>query len=733
MKKFGLLLVLLAFKICTFQPPLKPLPKGRPLPAIPPKKTIKQLIEEDKTRKRDIYYDAAHLKQLDQKKIQKHAPMLILIDELQEEKIDNQQLFVTASLSYGIKQQIYPILTTASVLKNLLWKMDPWLNALATPPALSGQTELIKILRSFTPQITAQNWRIYDVPNSQFVLLIPNNFTNMFGQNLGIKPLPEITQFLKLPSALNIWLDKKKKIIPFSKKDLQQVFVPKTDNISTHIWDFIVVGHGTDNPPIIANLSPQLINEMFSFFDNQIKTGMVLVLSCYSGGGNRKLLETTQAGVQINHNFILILGSASNNIVNVFYPLDYPYFNLFYNNAAQVQDKGSSFDILWENLAKAKLFSTEESVHGFQNIPQVWFPGGIGFQSINIPDLIFSLGNVLLKTRQEDKEPIDTVGDAVVLIYPAVIDVPLYVYPIRKDRQITLKNWQNIPHIFESNFSGGNVSQLEKLLLLLNTDGLLDIARSNKASKSFYPQFISLNTSSGHIFTDIMVESDFFDENNRQSSGLGVMQFIRDSFFDIGTEGTPKFYFIDRLTGFNDISLLLAASRLMRNAPAKHPLEDYLQNFVGQNITLENITILTNNNNLQFTLYFAIEDTYWQYTSAQAQEDAKTLNWWNFKLMGNVRATYNRDYLKYKTQLVEKPDTINQKSISAVLEEKQRQMLLKKAMELKQSSADQIKKPRPLPAPPTQAPTKAPRPLPAIPSTAAKKAPRPLPIIPTQK
>lgn len=695
-------------------------PKTKPAPARP-RKSIKQLIEEDKARKVESYYDPAHIKSLDQQKTQKHAPMLILIDELQEETINTDQISVTVALSYGIKQQLYPILTTASVLKNLLWKMNP---------ALSKETGIIKTLQAFTPPLTAQNWRIFDVPNTQFVLLVPNNFISMFGQNYGIKPLPEITQFLKMPSALDVWLDKKKKIIPFSKADLQQVFVPKTDNISTLIWDFIIVGHGTDNPPIIANLKPAVINEMFNFFDNQIKTGMVLVLSCYSGGGNRKLLETSQAGVQINHNFILILGSASNNVVNISYPNDYPYFNLFYNNAAQIQDKGSSFDIMWEDLARAKLFSTDSSVHGFQNIPQVWFPGGIGFQSVNIPDLVFSLGNVLLKTRQEDKHPIDTVGDAVVLIYPTVIDVPLYVYPVRQDRPVTLKNWQDTPHIFETNFTKGNFPQLEKIILQLKADGLLDITRSNKASESFYPQFISLDTTRGHIFTDIIVESDYFDESNRQSSGLGVMQFIRDSLLDIGKASAPKFYFIDQLTGFNDISLLLAASRIARNDSAKHPLEAYLQNLVNQNITLENVMIITNNGNLKFRIFFAIQNTYWEYTSDEAQEDAKTLNWWNFKMIGNVRNSYDRDYQKYKTLLITKPESLNQKSITAVLEERQRQILLKKAMELKKNQAATVK--------PALKLTPVTQPNPAIPSATQpspllKPKTMPAPAIPNPK
>ncbi len=94
-------------------------------------------------------------------------------------------------------------------------------------------------------------------------------------------------------------------------------------------------------------------------------------------------------------------------------------------------------------------------------------------------------------------------------------------------------------------------------------------------------------------------------------------------------------------------------------------------------------------------------------------------------MQGNVRSSYDGDYLKYKNLLVQKPESINQKSISAVLEEKQRQILLKKAVEIKQG-----KKPaqlRPLPAPPTST-TKAIRPLPQPP-----KQVRPLPPTPFKK
>ncbi|GMU19315.1 MAG: hypothetical protein AMXMBFR12_05070 [Candidatus Babeliales bacterium] len=709
---------------------LLPVPKStsaRPLPT-PPKKSIGQLIEEDKARKKEVYYDAAHLKSLDQKKIQKHAPMLIIIDQLQGETDKNDNIPMTFELSYGIKRKLYPILTTASVLKNLLIRMNKH------TPHLS---EINKDIQEFTPPITAQDWRIYDVPESQFVLLVPNNFIQIYGTNSGIKPLPEITKLLNTSTNDHLiqWLDKNKKIIPFSKAHLERIFISKTDQGATPIWDFVVAGHGNDNPPIIANLSPQSINEMFNFFDTKIKTGMVLIISCLAGGSNRKLLETTQAGIQINHSFILILSSVANEIINTFYPIDYPYLNLFFNNAAQIQDKGIGFDTLWEDLAKAKIKSTKKSVHGFQNIPQVWFPGGLGFQSANISDLVFPIGNVLLKTHQENNEPILIMGDALVLVYPTVIDVPLFVYPISLSHKLLRKNWQHIPHIFELNFTHHNKKNFEKITgevtvpQLIATTGLSDQDASPRLLDSLYPQFISLNTThSGHLFTEIIVESTLVDEKLKlKGFGAGVIQFIRDAFFDINPSSAPKIYFIDKLTGFNDISLLLAGSRILRNDPNKHYLEHYLQNFVGHNITLENVMILVNNNNIQFTLYFAIFDTYWMYTSTQAQEDAKTLNWWNFKMMGNVRSTYDKDYQKYKNQLVTKPETINQKSISAVLEEKHRQILLKQAAELKQGK--QPTKPRLLPALPTMTTQKTPRPLPTPP---IKKA-RPLPTPPTQK
>lgn len=696
---------------------------ARPLPAIP-KKSIGQLIKEDEARKKQVYYDANHLKSLDQKKIQRHAPMLIIIDQLQDETETTNTIAMTGELAYGIKAKFYPILTTASVLSNLIDRMNKKSN-------LSDQD---KAIQNFTPVITAKDWHIYDVPESQFVLLVPTYFKNLYGSNSGIKPLPNITKLLDGSSNLSLktWLDTNKKIIPFSKADLGKIFSASKDTPSNLIWDFIVTGHGTDNPPIIANLAPTVINDMLYFFDTHIKTGMVLIISCLSGGSNRTLLETTQSGIQINHNFILILNSVANEVSTGIFPKDFAYVTFFFNNAAQIQDKGSSFDTFWEDLAKSKISSEETSVHGFQNIPQVWFPGGIGFQSANIQDLVFPIGNVLLKIHKENNEPILILGDALVLVYPTVIDVPLIVYPIQLKHQLNRKNWGTIPHVFELSFSKNDQQLYSKIISGLIVPRLQALSPSiNEAASrlfdSLYPQFISLNTTrSSHLFSEINVENLSLDETFKLTGvGMGVIQFIRDAFLDVNEHSESRIYFIDKLTGFNDVSLLLEASRLVRNDPNKHFLEDYLQNFVGQNITIENVMILTNNNNVRFSIYFAIADTYWQYTSTQAQEDAKTLNWWNFRMMGNVRSSYDNQYLGFKNKFVQKPDSINQKSISAVLEEKQRQILLKKAAELKQG-----KKPvqlRPLPAPPASTP-KAVRPLPQPPKQA-----RPLPPMPSKK
>jgi hypothetical protein len=715
MKKLLFLLLILTLYSFGFEKP------SRPLPATP-KKSIGELIKDDEARQKQVYYDANNLKSLDQKKIQKHAPMLIIIDQLQDETEKTNTIAMTGELAYGIKAKFYPILTTASVLSNLIGRMNKKSN-------LSDQD---KAIQNFTPVITAKDWHIYDVPESQFVLLVPAYFKNLYGSNSGIKPLPDITKLLDGSSNLSLktWLDTNKKIIPFSKADLGKIFITAKDTPSNLIWDFIVTGHGTDNPPIIANLAPTAINDMFRFFDTRIKTGMVLIISCLSGGSNRTLLETTQSGIQINHNFILILNSVANEVSTGEFPKDFSYATFFFNNAAQIQDKGSSFDIFWEDLAKSKISSGDTSVHGFQNIPQVWFPGGIGFQSADIPDLVFSLGNVALKAAKENNESIPIMGDALVLVHPTVIDVPLEVYPIMVSHDINKKKWEQIPHIFELTFSKNDKQIFSKIVTKLIVPGLENFTGSPDAGKvlldSLYPQFISLNTSgSGHLFEEINVQNIYFGESGTiLGVGLGVIHFIRDAFLDVNQDSQSRIYFIDKLTGFNDVSLLLEASRLARNDPNKHFLEDYLQNFVGQNITLENVMILTNNNNVRFSIYFAIADTYWQYTSTQAQEDAKKLNWWNFRMMGNVRSSYDNQYLGFKNKFVQKPDSINQKSISAVLEEKQRQILLKKAAELKQGKKPV--QPRPLPAPPASTP-KAVRPLPQPPKQA-----RPLPPTPSK-
>ena len=417
-----------------------------------------------------LYYTDANLVNLDNSGQARHAAMKILIDENNSEQADPAKGVLSQELARSLQDESFPVVTSASLLKNLL--------------KATRKNKPESDLKTFMNEagFTSFRWDLYDVPQSQFILLMPKTFSILFqGRNIGLKQLPSLNALIpENAQSQNLadfpykklidWLKQNKKIIPFSPKDFDQIFASKSDK--TPIWDFFVYGHGALQP-IIAGLTPDQFNSMLSFFDKKIKTGTIFVISCYAGGKNRTLLETTEDGVQINHNFIFILGSIADSQVVVYFGQLHANINKFLNNAGFIQDKGTGLTNLLRHLA-SQIWSTYTiSTHGATAFPQVWLPGGYGFQTPNIIEGALTLGSVFLKKHKENNQPIIIENKIITLLYPPIIDVPLYIRPFNY-KEILEKPWTGLSLVFEKDFFHNVDSQRQKEIInQLKTKGIL--------------------------------------------------------------------------------------------------------------------------------------------------------------------------------------------------------------------------------------------------------------------
>ena len=522
-----------------------------------------------------VYYDVQNLKTIDTQGQQRHAAMEIYIDEQDEINPESTSTALTEIISLSLPKKSFPILASAHLIKNILIRSRTYDAAHFHSKDAASKD----IKESFDKaQFVASEWDIYDVPQTQFILLIPKAFTKLYeDNNLGIKKLPSLANLLpaipdkKTESSyqgLIDWLEKNKSIIPFSSKNLNEIFINKKDE-TTPIWDFFIMGHGGFGvpEPAIANLKPAVFNSLLSFFDNEIKTGIIYVVSCFAGGQNRTLLETTKEGVQINHNFIFILGAIGDKPVNTVTEKLDKEIHTFFNNAGFIQDKGTGLNNLLRYLSGFKI--TSSSSHGASGLPQIWLPGGYGFQTFNVLNHFLTIGNVYLKKQKEDKKDIWIENTLAILLYPAFIDVALHIYPAYLGAFVP-KSFKDLTFIYEPQFFENINPQKQKEIIeqlkLENVlprhfEGLPEQAKAadfSNPNQYLYPQFISMKKGkSGAAFSKITVKRESGAKDNIPRT-QGVLQFIRDAFFDPNQEGHVNYY-IDELIGVNDISLTLAA------------------------------------------------------------------------------------------------------------------------------------------------------------------------------
>ncbi len=663
----------------------------------------------------DNYYSSANLTRLTAEGKRKHAPLAIIIDQDDIERPANNGGALTKNFAQILQTAFVPTIVSRSIAYNYFVRRNR--ADKAKDPVFMPENNPVDF----------DQWHAYNLCDSQFFLFVPNHYIQNYKNNLGLNlnRLKDITGLL--PSAPGLETNIIQYVIrlkiasldsppfsldspPFSIENLRTILTttssgnkqPTKAELEQQnklpIWDIILHGHGSAGGSI-GGLPPEKIQELLNFFNNELPVGLFYIRSCCSGGENLNLLEFDTAvsnKVLRNLNYIVIVSSITDRSTwftckgqtnELFYKL--------YSNAARLQGKGESLDTLLNDLSD--LYRHPDSPHGSSNIPQVWLPGGLGFQTYKINEKVQILGNVKIKKHEDEKSQIVLPNSSMVaLIYAKSINIPLKVWPheIRMKGSYTYinvhdevyrlrKEWGQVRNVAEllsyyspydlkntvtqrpSSYPGlihilaklpsvpiltKQTSEWEKLSLKRAFQEVAD-----NAVMLLYPEFISMLR--GNLTTQYFNKIELEPPVGKERELTGVMHFIRDAFFDIEDRSTTKTFLIEELIGNNDISALLELSRLANNVAYPQPLEAKLGNSIGKQIRLKKVIITTDEDNAHLDFIFG--DTAWSFSFKPTKQMTSYL--WNFKQTD--AGSHYHDFIKKNPR----PEKIDQKPISEIL------------------------------------------------------------------
>lgn len=647
----------------------------------------------------DHYYDEETIEKLVSQGKQLHAPGFIIFDPEDED----ETLAMASSLKSALYKTEVVIIASTSVLYR----------------ALEAYESKNTTFEYFS--LADYKFDLYQSPQSHFVIFVPKELSELYQRNnhslgLNIKNLKNLSpltieerelgnkKYEKLTNHLkNYPVIKKPSDYSAFINDFSTIFYTKLETTTAVIWDFIITGHGrTSPPPHIAGMPVKEFNQFLTFFDKNLLVGTIIVDTCMAGGTNLNLLEFDEWGVKKNHPYILIITATTDSPVHGDYTGRYNYA---LNVAAWISDKGISLNRLLyviPNISMDRshkpltpiaipnntlsLFIRESSA-----IPQVWLPNGLGFQTYNIDQYVLVINNVMARAAYENKKPIIVENKRVVLLYPPHIKAPLTVTTWKQkmanpqEMNLSLAKdriWSDIPMTTEFTFwKNIALDKHQEITKILRTEYPFIKVESPELSYIF-PQFISMmRGDTTQLIDGVLLAID---------PAQGVMRFIRDAFLDTAERSSLKTFLIENLQGYNDISPLIHLSRTAKGIKEIHPLEKILAIKKDQAILLKDVLISTQFDQGKdiITVAFTVDNTAWQFTYDDLKQLWPQTHLWNFTPKDtNLHNNAIADIKQKLTGSVEIPSLSPQKSISETLQQKQQQILLKKAVEIKRKEA----------------------------------------------
>ncbi|QQR49703.1 hypothetical protein IPF37_02570 [bacterium] len=518
-----------------------------------------------------------------------HAPCIILIEEQnQENKNDADIGAVTTSLGMAVEDAYSAIITSASVLLNMIERIDP--------QASSHNDQRFKDLSFKQGQ-----WRLFSVSETGFFLLIPKKYENLYSlAGFDITKTIEFTNTLPNQSlndytTLKKLLGNKLKKLALNQTTLKKIIVPMTENI---VRDFLIDGHGSTDGSICGT-DPKNIKTFLQHLNfsqkGQSTTGFVGLFSCYSGGKNLnkiELSENNSTNVLDDYNFTLMVFSTNDDVIQETFPKTQAFIRNFFNQTAQFADKGPGLDELMKSFVKFNPHQ-DYSKHGTSNLPQIWLPHGKGFQTFNLGAEIEIINKVQTRIHKENNEPFVIKDKKAVLLYSNNIEIPINIIStqsINKNNRSTKHFWNELP-VGTETFDHLATKQETQTIVQDNTNYPLcsqayeNIVGVRGVNRIFFPIVIPMIRENNILaFNSISLESP--------KSSIGILDFIRSAFFDTANYKRNAYILIKELTGINDIALTLEGLRARKKDPNQSACEIAFRPTAGKKITLKEVFIL---------------------------------------------------------------------------------------------------------------------------------------------
>lgn len=540
------------------------------------------------------YYDLQNLLHVKPTQ-ERHAACMILLDPIGQEKpTPGSSKSITTDLAAAIEAGFFPIITSASLVYNLLSIID-------FPVAQAQLQDKTK-------------WTIRDIPNSSFLLLMPKAWQAVYTQaGLQFQHLTELYAHQVNQAFITTKTLSKEYLQMGSNQSvsfafMRSLFASKEQN-QIITWDFVISGHGGTGIAI-AGIRFDDMHRLLALFDH-IKTGVAYILSCNAGGKNRTLIET-QNQIPIAHQFIMIIGAIAD--IGVRALMTNETIAAFFESAAQFTNKGQALDALLETI------SSTIAKNDIASLPQVWLPGGLGFQTFAIKDRMEVLGNVKVKTHELEHQPLIIAKKAAVLIYPSTISVPVIVNAQEGANAFPARNTKAAPPnftiaidnpAFKNQFFNllvdrlqlfPNLLQLRKSQVLsgLSFAEFVDAYKENMGlialpGPAFWPAFISMPpTILAHHFVSVQLEplATGYTKELYERNPFGVLTFLRDAFIVPTRElEGHKNFLIDTLTGSNDLAILTELDHMKRFATEFKSLQAQIKNITNLPALLAQTTL----------------------------------------------------------------------------------------------------------------------------------------------
>lgn len=386
------------------------------------------------------------------------------------------------------------------------------------------------------------------------------------------------------------------------------------------------------------------------------------------GGENLSLLRAKEDGIALSLNYILMVSSITD--APTFIELNEQLLKNFFLNAALLDNRGTALEQMLKDLLPAE--QQKRNRIFINHIPQVWLPGGFGFQTLKIHDYIETIGLVANRVHEIEDKRFVIKNRHAVLIYPDAINVPV----VAKGTDLnSLKR---------------DIGWGEYLV------GDVDKEHFSKR----YPAFISMAPGDAiHYFNHIKVKSMFdsiadksvanaviaklllIDVGRRffQVDKRGILRFIVDAFIlPLLGRATQKIVLINTLKGHNDLSDMIKQQRGQKGGffEPYNPLEKLL---LPGTVVLNNVVIITKGkfasdehksmflNDVDIS--FVYEDVAWGYHITPGSALTESYGW-NFR---EIDFHEHKEFFdKHKRKIEENnksSSAVEQKSIPEVIEQ----------------------------------------------------------------